>query len=89
MKMQAKYLKNAPNAIERAALKAAELAANKTHDEYLDASQGTATMCVRDDVIAAAEAAYSRAGGRRKLAVCGRGNSTHPVIDIYCRIERL
>jgi len=80
-----KTLKRVP-ASEREAMKAAQTAANLTHDAVLRRSGATATPYVCDEVIEAARRAYCRAGGRRDIVVIGRGNATHPVATVECRI---
>lgn len=81
-------IKTAPNATERAALAAAQAAANVAHDSILDAANATSTMRVYDEVRAAAEAAYIAAGGERTIVVRGRGNTTHPVATVSVHILR-
>ena len=73
---------------EKKAVAAAQAAADATHDAILETTGSGATLCVFDDVRMAAERAYTKAGGTRKIVVRGRGNTTHPVIDTNVRILR-
>lgn len=69
------------------ALKKANEAASAAFDRYLDAMHATATQYVPESVIDAAQAAYTAAGGKRRIKVCGRGNLSHPVCSVYVRIS--
>ena len=64
-------------------LKAANDAAVKEFDAYLEANGGGAAVGVPMCVIEAAEDAYRRAGGKGEIDVHGSGNTTHPVCRVY------
>jgi hypothetical protein len=64
------------------AVKAAEKAAKKDFDEYLDSSNATAAQYVPVSTIEAAQAAYAEAGGKKCIEVRGHGNASHPVCSV-------
>lgn len=64
------------------ALTAANEAAKKDFDEYLDYMNATATQYVPHSVEEAAQAAYVAAGGTARIEVRGHGNTTHPVCSV-------
>ena len=70
------------------AMQVAQVAANSQFDTYLDSTRSTATSSVPPAVERAAKEAYSAAGGKRPIVVCGRGNITHPVCSVYVRYRR-
>ena len=68
------------------AIAAAQAAADKAFEEYLDGDG--AAIHVPDSVIRAAQVAYAMAGGRSAIAVRGWGNRTHPVISIRVFVDK-
>jgi len=78
-----------PVGSERRAVKAAQKAADFKFAELEKYYNCGAFVCTPLAVVDAALAAYQAAGGRRKLAVIGRGNSTHAICYVECGIERL
>ena len=69
----------------KTAMKQAQNAADEAFDSYLDRANATATAYVPQAVLDAANKAYTDAGGKKKIEVCGRGNLSHPVCSVFVR----